>query len=372
MSLIPDIFRNIEPAGVRIYTGTVPVEIADLYPVLQSVTLQVGRSQPGAGHLVLTLGRNEIGIWPVLDGGYFERWKPIRIAADFGSYAEDVLWGNIVKIAPEYPQDRGAAKVTIEVQDQTIAMDRQQQTRNWGDSESPQPITDRLIAQSIAATYGLRLALDCGEGQRSQVLVQDKTDFAFLKERAEAVGYEFRVLMGEVYFGPLRLQGAPQPEILVYAGPDSNCLSFQIDEEAAVPDRAVTAAVDTKGDGKASETQLSPDLPILGTRSLAASGAASGLPENVIRLRQEGDRAPEAGRMLAQAKINEASLAIKAEALIDSTLYGHVLLPGKLVRIDGVGLRYGGRYYVDSVEHVFDATGYRQKAALLKNGIEEI
>ena len=87
-------------------------------------------------------------------------------------------------------------------------MDRQQQTRNWGDSESPQPITDRLIAQSIAATYGLRLALDCGEGQRSPVLVQDKTDFAFLKERAEAVGYEFRVLMGEVYFGAAASVGA--------------------------------------------------------------------------------------------------------------------------------------------------------------------
>lgn len=372
MSLIPDIFRNIEPASIRIYTGHVPVEIADLYPVLQTVTLQVGRNQPGAGNLVLSLGRDEAGTWPVLDGGYFERWIPIRVAADFGSYAEDVLWGHVVKIAPEYPQDRGGAKVTIEVQDQTIAMDRRQQTRDWGDSESRQPISDRVIATSIAGEYGYRLAPTSGPGQQVRALTQDKTDLAFLRERAEAVGYEFRLLMGEMYFGPLRLEGEPQPVLLVYAGPDSNCLSFSVDEESAVPDKAVTAAVDTEGSGEASETTLAPDLPVLGSRSLAQASGASGIPENTIRMRQEGDRSPEAGRMLAQSKINLASLAIKAEAVIDSTAYGHVLLPGRLVRVDGVGLRYGGRFYVDTVEHSFDANGYTQKAVLLKNGIEEL
>lgn len=370
MSLLPDIFNVVEPASIKILTGNVPVEIVDLYPVLQTVTLQVSRKEAGAGNLVFTLGRDETGAWPVIDGGYFDRWSPIRVLADFGSYAEDVLWGYVVKITPEFPAERGAAKVTVEVQDQTIALDREQRTRDWGDSEGEQTLTDRTIATSILAEYAFRLDTTSADGQTSAVVTQDKTDIAFLKERAEAVGYEIRLMFDEMYFGPLRLEGEPQSTILVYAGPDTNCLSFKVDEEAATPDEAVTASVDTAGSGDSEETVLTPDLPILGAQA-ANAAAASGVPVNQIRMRQEGDAPPEAARMLAQAKINEASLSISAEAVLDSTLYGHVLLPGKLVSVDGIGLKYGGRFYVDSVEHVFDAKGYTQKAVLLKNGIDE-
>lgn len=371
MIALPEIFKVVEPASIKIFTGNVPVEIADLYPVLETVTLQVSRNQAGAGSLVFTAGRNEMGEWPVIDGGYFDRWSPIRVQADFGTYAEDVLWGYVVKITPEFPEDRGAAKVTIEVQDQTIAMDREQRTRDWGDSEGGQTMTDNAIAQSILADYGWHLDPVSATGQSNSVVTQDKTDYVFLKERAEAIGYELRLMFDEMYFGPLRLEGEPQDTILVYAGPDTNCRSFKIDEESAVPDEAVTATVDTAGTGEAEEIVLVPDLPILGAEAPRAAAQAAGVPVNRTRMRQEGDTPPEAARMLAQAKINEASLSITAEAVIDSTIYGHVLLPGRLVTVDGVGLKYGGRFYVDSVEHVFDAQGYTQKAILLKNGINE-
>ncbi|OLS52126.1 phage late control D family protein [Rhodovulum sulfidophilum] len=371
MIALPDIFKSVEPASIKILTGNVPVEIVDLYPVLESVTLQVSRKEPGAGNLVFTAGRDIDGDWPVFDGGYFERWSPIRVQADFGTYTEDVLWGHVVKITPEFPEERGAAKVTIEVQDQTIAMDREERTRDWGDSEADATLTDKAIAASILAEYGFTLDNLSGDGQNAASVTQDKTDFTFLKERAEAVGYEMRVLFGEMYFGPIRLSGEPQAPILVYAGPDTNCLSFKIDEESAVPDEAVTASVDTEGSGTTEETVLTPGLPILGTQAANEAAGAAGVPVNRARMRSEGDTAPEAARMLAQAKINEASLSITAEAVLDSTIYGHVLLPGKLVTVDGVGRKYGGRFYVDSVEHVFDAAGYTQKAVLLKNGIGE-
>ena len=371
MSFLPDIFKVVEPASIKIYTGNVPVEIADLYPVLETVTLTVGRNEAGAGTLVFTSGRDTSGDWPVIDGGYFERWSPIRILADFGTYTEDVLWGYVVKITPEFPEERGSAKVTIEVQDQTVALDREQRTRDWGNSESDQTLTDKMIASSVLAEYGFLLDPLSADGQTNTIVTQDKTDFAFLGERAEAVGYEMRILFNEMFFGPIRLEGESQAPILAYAGPDTNCLSFKIDEESAVPDEVVTASVDTAGSGTTEETVLTPDLPILGSEAANEAAAAEGVPVMRERMRQEGDTPPEAARMLAQAKINEASLSISAEAVIDSTIYGHVLLPGKLVTVDGVGRKYGGRFYVDAVEHLFDAQGYTQKARMLKNGINE-
>jgi hypothetical protein len=368
--ILPDIFNVAEPASVKILTGTVPQEITDLYPVLQTIQVQISRKEPGAGNLVLGLSRNESGDYPVLDGDYFERFRPIRIIADFGAYTEDVIWGYIVNISPEYPKDRGTAKVTIEFQDQSIALDRSQVTRVWGDSESGNTLSDQTIARTVLSDYGFRLSSDSGQGIEHVTLNQDKTDFRFLSELAEALGYEWRLMFDEAYLGPIRLSGEAQAPILVYAGPDTSCLEFKIEEEAATPYQALTSSVDTASN-ELSETTLSPDLPLLGSESLREAANDSGVPDFVWRMRQEGDKPPEAAQILAQGKINEASLAIRAEAVIDSTAYGHVLLPGKLVTVDGIGQRYGGRFYVDSVEHSFDALGYTQTATLLKNGINE-
>jgi hypothetical protein len=218
MSLLPQLFTVTEPASIRILTGDVPREIPDIYPALESINLQVSHKAAGAGTIVLSAGRDETGAWPVVDGGYFERWTPIRVQADFGPYQEDVLWGYVVKMTPEFPQDRGAAKLTVEVQDQTIALDRAKVTRTWGDETSGSAITDRAIVASIALDYGLTLDALSGDGQSRVTVNQDKSDLRFLNELAEAVGYEFRILFGEIYFGPLRLEGEPQPQILVYAG----------------------------------------------------------------------------------------------------------------------------------------------------------
>ncbi len=362
-------FRAIEPASIKIMAGLVPVEIAEIYPALQTVSVQVSRSGAGAGTMVLSAARDEFGEWPVLDGGYFDRWTPIRIIADFGVYQEDVLWGHVMKITPEFPKERGQAKVTIEFQDQSILLDREQVTKVWGEADASAMLTDLSVAQTVLAAYGLRLSATSAIGQSFRSINQDKTDFRFLAGLAEAVGHEFRIMFGEGHFAPVTLSGEVQEPILVYAGADTNCLSFQIEEEAAVPDQAAAAAVDGAATAAPESRTYSPDLPVLGQR--LAKSEASGAPPYVWRLRQEGDQSPSAAEKLAQAKINLASLSIKAECEIDSTLYGHVVLPGRLISVDGVGRRYGGRFYVDQVEHSFDATGYRQKLKLIKNGLDE-
>ena len=73
-------------------------------------------------------------------------------------------------------------------------------------------------------------------------------------------------------------------------------------------------------------------------------------------------------RAKALHKANEADLhKIQAEGELDGTLYGHVLLAGLPVGVDGVGSRLSGLYYVDGVTHTFNTTGYRQRFRLLRN-----
>lgn len=369
MVVLPQIFDTVEPAGMKLFLGAVPVEAVDLYPVLLSVAATIGRKDPGVAVIELSLMRDETGAWPVLDGGWFTRWNPIRIVADFGTHDEDILWGYVLKTTPEFPKDRGAAKVSVEIQDETIALDRQAVTREWNTPSSDTVMSDGQIAASVAADHRLTPGRG-GEGLQVTPLTQDKTDFRFLSERAEKTGYEFRVQFGEMYFGPIDFSGTPQGALLVYAGPDSQVLEFSIEEEAALPSEATMGVIDTEASGEPEDIRVQPDLPVLG-RDAAHQEGPGGLQPFAWAIRQEGDASPDAARMLAQAKVNEASLSIRAEALVDSTQYGHVIQPGRLITVDGIGERYGGRFYVDSVEHVFDAEGYSQKVVLLKNGLNE-
>jgi hypothetical protein len=64
---------------------------------------------------------------------------------------------------------------------------------------------------------------------------------------------------------------------------------------------------------------------------------------------------------------NEQSMKIKVDGELDGSLYGHVLLTGQPVGVDGVGERYSGTYYVDAVTHRFDVNGYRAGFRLLRN-----
>lgn len=367
---LPEIFSVVEPAGLKLYLGPIPLEATELYPVLQTVTVNVSRKEPGVASIVLSAMRDETGAWPVLDGGWFTRWNPVRIQADFGSYTEDVLWGYVLKVTPEFPADRGAAKVTIEIQDESIALDRASVNREWNSASSTVEMSDGAIVASIAVANRMRPAPANGQGLTVNPLNQDKTDFRFIGERAEKIGYEFRVQFGEVYFGPINLSGTPQDALLVYAGPDSSVREFSIAEEGGLPAEAVMATVGAGDSGEAVEARVTPDLPVLGQMAAWEEGR-DGLQDFSWQIKGEGDAQPDAARMLAQAKVNEASLSIKAEALVDSTVYGHVIQPGRTITVDGIGERYGGRFYVDTVEHVFDAEGYTQKATLLKNGVNE-
>ena len=355
------------PAAPRIYLGQQRLEATAIYGALASLSVTAPRKGPATGTMVLTCYRDERGRWPVIDDGYFERWMPLRIDVDFESFAQHLVTGFVLKMTPEFPEDRSEAKLTVEFQDETAMLDRQQIERVWPGDDRGQPVTDRFVLSAILAGYaqGFRIASSTAEGQTSATLNQAKTDFAFLTERADASAFEFRIRDREAYLGPPQLTGTPQPVITVYAGASSNAQEFKAEDSADTPAAALAASVEG-GQDNVENIRLQPDLPLLGDQALPNG---QGVPDYELRVQPQGDAAATNLRALAQGQINEASLAIKAEVTIDGTLYGHVLLAGALVEVDGVGSRYGGRWYVDSVEHDMDAEGYRQKAVLLRNAI---
>jgi phage protein D len=270
--------------------------------------------------------------------------------------------GYVRDIQADYPAEPGATSVVVECQDESLALDREHVRRDWGGDA---PTSDTAIVQEIVAgRHGATVHPDSGAGQSALVRHQDSTDIRFLRQRAQANGYELIFREGSVYFGPMCLDADPQPTILVYAGRDTHCIRLSIKDDGHMPDRVgFDIAADT-GAQTTSET-VEPDLSLLGNES--ASSAGAGLGDFTWRMSRTQSADETELRAMAQHRANEQSMKISAEGELDGSMYGHVLRAAEPVGVDGVGERYGGVYYVDRVTHRFDTNGYRQTFRLLRN-----
>jgi hypothetical protein len=351
--------KHREPAECVITVGG--EEITDLYPYIVEVRVECSRKDAWTGTLRFETRRDENGVWSVQDGAPLRPWQPIVIEAAFGSTVEEIIRGYIRRVYATYPEDPGATAVEVELQDGSFELDRQHIRKAWG---ADAPTTDAAILTEIAGKYPLSLDPDNEPGLTGLTLNQNLTDIRFLRARAEANGYELILERGSLYFGPLRLEASPQETILVYAGRDTHCYSFNVDADGHWPD-AVGYDVAPEIGSEPVHQDISPDLLSLGTEPADSSG--SGLSPFIWRLDRPGSVSAAELDAYTLGRANELAMRVHAQGELDGSLYGHVLRVGRPVGVDGAGTTMDGIYYVDSVTHVFSVDGYRQSFTLLRN-----
>jgi phage protein D len=356
-----------QPAACLIEVGPDTRDIGALAALVTAVEITTSRTEAATGSIVIEDRRKEDGQWLAADSGLFSRWSPIKVSADFGSRVDEIFRGYITQITPSYPNNPGLSTLELQVQDEGAALDREQMRTVWGEEA---PIADLDILDALVAPLGLAHHAESAQGQSSRALAQDATPIQFLRERAQANGYELIFARGEVYFGPRRLEGEAQAPIMVFAGRATNCLTFELGDDALMPDQVqFDHAPHDEGATPVSET-LTHDLPVLGDTPAGSEGADLGTP-SVWRVTKEGDETEEELRARAQALVNDNSFKIRGNGELDGSLYGHVLEVGRTVVVDGAGGRYGGLYYVEQVVHRFTPEGYRQVFELSRNGTGE-
>lgn len=360
MSLL-DLFSDTKRQPAECLVDIDGDEIVDLYPCLVEVEVESDRSDWTVATLIFESRRLEDGSWVIQDDNRFQPWKPITISAVFGEDAQEVMRGFIKEIRAEYPADKGGARVTVVCQDHSLLLDRLQREERWGEDA---PITDAQIATTIAQRNGLTILASPSTGQTVQDLLQNSTDVRFLKTRADANGYEIIFREGQLYFGEMRLESSAQATIKVYAGQDTNCISFSVREDGHQPDR-VAYQIAAETGTEAAAVEVTPNLPLLGTT--AANSENAGLESFTWRMRREGVSDDNQISAMAQRAANDASMRIKAEGELDGSLYGHVLRTGEPVGVDGVGEKNNGIYYVDAATHRFDVSGYKTSFRLSRN-----
>lgn len=355
--LLDDVIRDPASCIVRV-SGS---EISDLYQNLTEVSATLDRQNSAEATLVFETRRLEDGNWNVHDDERIRPWNSIAIAATFGSREEAIFDGYIRQVKVEFPEQKGAATVTVTCQDTSLLLDRTQRNRRWG---SDVPVSDSQIVSEILSDAGLSSLDAPGEGFSDLVVQQNESDIRFLNKRARENAYDLFFRESQLYFGPLRFDRSPQATILVYAGNATSCIRFDLDDDGHHPD-AVIYEIAGESDDTTQEQTVQPNLPLLGNE--AVSSANSGHGDFAWRMTREGISNDSQAQRRAQAQANDEALKIKATGELDGAMYGHVLLAGDPVAIDGVGNRYGGRWYVTKVEHRFDMNGYRQTFEVARN-----
>lgn len=340
--------------------------ITDIYPYIDEITVDSSRSAGSQATLKFNTRRDENGKWAVQDSGLLMTWSRIVIKASFGSRSDEVMRGYIKNINADYGEEQCSASVTVICQDDLILLDRKHRRETWGEPESPK--TDFAIFKKMLTDSGLDAHDKYGKGQKGVILNQDSTDIVFLKKRAELNGYELIAQEGKVYFGEPRLEEEAQPTIMVYAGPQSNCIRFAVNADGHKPDKVIyDIAIDKGTDTE--EVKVEPKLFKQG--STRANQASKKLSDYVLRLSRQGGCEGTGLAALAQAKANELDFKLQANGELDGTLYGAVLQVAQPVRVDGAGEQLDGIYYVDSVLHRFTQESYRQEFKLLRNAYGE-
>jgi hypothetical protein len=276
------------------------------------------------------------------------------------------------RLAPS--SEPGGSRITISAEDLSAMMDLEEVI-----AEHPaQP--DNIIVLKILATYaqyGLipvvipPIALDAPIPVE-RTPVQTTTNLRFLRQMAERHGYVFYLKPGPVpltntaYWGPPERLGVPQRALSYNVGAASNVDEVSFQHDASSP---------TLVSGSVIDRQLGQEIPVQTFASLRPPLAAlNPLLVQQPNVRRERLRDVAGSNTItamgrAQARVDRSmDRVVVATGVLDVAAYGGVLAPQALVGLRGVGIQYGGMYYVREVTHEINLGSYKQRFVLSREG----
>lgn len=271
--------------------------------------------------------------------------------------------GEIADVDYSFPAS-GAATITVTGFDLSQRMMRGKYTKTY------KMMSDCDIAALIALKHQLIPMVDVGVAPSEEIFQNDLSDYAFLKKRAVDLGFEFRVLRDEItgmsilYFKkPLDFQ--PPELFLIWR---ESLISFNVDINITQQVMMVEARglSDNKEELISIEPAPSWIASILSPSAMAMIAAGSGgeskhkVENESIKLQADADRL---------AKSSMKAITDQLVTGSGSTIGMPELKAGKMVNIQGVGIKLSGNYYITSSTHTLSSAGYSTSFSVVKRGL---
>lgn len=282
-------------------------------------------------------------------------------AGEAGKSSQPLITGRITALNPSFPSS-GTPSLSVQGLDHTFLLQKSIAGKNktYLDKSYTDVVKEIAKAGNLGGAKIEQIAI-----KPCETIVQnaDESDYDFVKRLAERIGYEFFVRNKEIYFRK-PMDGTEEVLSLSWG---REILSFS--------PRMSTAKVVSKFTVRG-HNQKDPSKPIVGVATLSdlgfkEPGARSGA-ESAGSEQSEANKSDipvcseEDAKNLARAFLQKAN-----NSLIEGSCEC-IGIPetraGTNVKIEGVGKRFSGRYYIKSVKHSIGDGGYTMSLNLRRGG----
>jgi len=275
-----------------------------------------------------------------------------------GGLTQRLFEGFVTHIRPHFERIEANAYVEVLAMDAAVLLDAEERVTAWPNMKDSDVVADILSGYQIPVDVDDTPVL---YDEDRQLLVQRATDWRFLQSLAQRNGarfyFEYDGAREQVVarFGAPDVAGPPQPDVAVLQeGSSLSWADVQLVATGPVTRRA--AALDPIGK-QIVRGEGAPARDVLGAEDAAAAVEAgltdAGAGASVAFVR---DPFPldEAIGAETTAATDEERLVVELRAELDPALYRGLLRARRPVLVRGVGRRFSGVYYVESVRTTLD------------------
>ncbi len=334
------------PAATRTNLTDIKIKVSgadierDVYSDLLSVSIESRLDMPAQA--ILEVADQSLAL---VDGATFDIGKPLKIelqSADSGSYAA-VFEGEITAIEPCMAAD-GTTTLRVEGTTKAHRLYAGTKSRSWENKK------DSDIFRAIASEDGLGSDIDATTEVYAHVTQAAQTNWDFVRERAERIGY-----LAFVNGNQLHVRRPDYNEGAVELKYGEDLLEFRPRATAA----AQPAEVDVDywdmsskgvGGGNASTSAIGPET---GRTAKTIAEKYSRSPMHLARFPAFSQN--DATQIAQGAKNALWTGVIQAEGRCAGN---PSMVAGAKATISGVGTKFGGSYVLSQVRHLRDKDGY--------------
>jgi phage protein D len=272
---------------------------------------------------------------------------------------ESLMIGEITGLEPKFNFNRRPALI-VRGYDRRHRLNRGRKTRTFTQQK------DSDIASQIASEAGLTAETTDSSVTHDYVLQANQTDMEFLQERARRIQYEVIVQDKTLLFKPVSnaeseaLTLTMENDLLEFYPRLSSMLLVS---EVGIRSWDIKEKKEIVSQAKGGDQNSS-----MGGQSNGASLVENAFGSAIRRVRQSPVATQAEADQLVRSSFNRSALALVTG---EGACLGRTdLRAGKVVKIDGIGTRFSGQYYIANAVHRYSAQrGYTTHFTVQRNAI---
>jgi len=332
------------PPDARAHVSGVEVDLSVEYPSMFTL------------NLISSIELDEEVPW-IDDQGLFSIGNVVEIKLGYVDNVETLLIGEITALEPEFAMDR-RPRLTVRGYDRRHRLLRGRKTRTFVQQK------DSDIASQIAKEAGLTAQSKDSETVHDYVLQANQNDLDFLCQRASRIQYEVVVEDKTLFFRPV---GNAQSEVLTISM-DDDLIEFspRLSSAGQATEVSVLGWIPKDKEDLVGQSKKGDEVSTMGGQSSGAALAEKAFGAAVELLGAYPVATQAEADQLAKARLNQLALELISG---EGVCYGRTdLRSGKVIKIEGVGRRFSGQYYVKSAAHSFSSQdGYKTRFTVRRN-----